>query len=150
MNALVWLAWTLAILLPLPPFSYLQPIMVGGGAGTWFLVGYLLFATVAVVGFAGVSLLIFVIEAHELRKLNYGVTLAGFVLLYVGSLVGCLLLGIAGASGGYVLVIQQSTVNATQNVLSPYVNPITATSVAAVAGTAFTIYGMATAQESKG
>ena len=150
MNALLWLAWTVAILLPFPPFSYLQPIMVGGGAGTWFLVGYLLFATVAVVGFAGVSLLIFVIEAHELRKLNYGVMLAGFVLLYVGSLVGCLLLGIAGASGGYVLLIQQSTVNATQNVLSPYVNPITAASVAAVAGTALTIYGMATAKESKG
>jgi len=124
--------------------------MVGGGAGTWFLVGYLLFATVAVVGFAGVSLLIFVIEAHELRKLNYGVTLAGFALLYVGSLVGCLLLGIAGASGGYVLVIQQSTVNTTQNVLSPYVNPITAASVAAVAGTALTICGMVTAKESKG
>ena len=124
--------------------------MVGGGAGTWFLVGYLLFATVAVIGFAGLSSLIFIIESYERRKLNYGVMLTGFTLLYVGSLVGCILLGIAGASGGYVVVIQQSTVNTTQNVLSSYVNPITAASVAAVAGTALTIYGMATAKESKG
>jgi hypothetical protein len=123
--------------------------MVGGGAGTWFLVGYLLFATVAVVGFAVISSLIFVIEAHELRKLNSGIMLVGFILLYVGSLVGCLLLGVAGASGGYEVVIQQSTVNATQNVLSSYVNPITAAAVAAVVGAALTIYGLTTAKESK-
>jgi hypothetical protein len=123
--------------------------MVGGGAGTWVLVGYLLFATVAVGGFAGISSLIFVIEAHELRRLNYGAMLPGFILLYGGTLAGCLLLGLAGASGGYAAVIQQSTVNATQNILSPYVNPITAASSFAVAGTAFTIYGMVTAKATK-
>jgi hypothetical protein len=108
-----------------------------------------LFATVSVGGFAGISSLSFVIEAHELRQLDYGSMLAGFILLYAGSLIGCLLLGIAGASGGYVAVIQESTVIATRNVLSPYVDPITAASAAAVAGTAFTIYGMATAKASK-
>lgn len=145
-NAIVWLAWTVAILLPVPPFSSLQPIIVGGGAGTWFLVGYFLFAIVAVGGFAGVSSLVFVIEAHELRRLDYGAMLIGFILLYGGTLAGCLLLGLAGASGGYAAVMQQSTVNGIQNILSPYAEPITAASSVAVAGTAFTIYAMATAK----
>jgi membrane-bound ClpP family serine protease len=145
-NTVVWVGWTVAILLPFAPFSYLQPIMVGGGVGTWFLLGYLLFPTVAIVGSAGISSLVFVIEAHERRRLHYGIMLTGFILLYGGALAGCFLLGIAGASGGYALVIQQSTVNAAQNLLSPYVNPITAASSIAVVGTGFTIYGMATAK----
>jgi hypothetical protein len=149
LNAIVWIAWTVAILLPFAPFSYLQPIIVGGGAGTWFLVAYLLFPTVAVGGFAGISSLVFVIEAYERRRLNHAVMLTGFILLYGGAVAGCLLLGIAGASGGYALVIQPSTVNAAQNVLSPYVDPITAASSIAVAGTVFTTYGMATAKATK-
>jgi hypothetical protein len=149
-NALVWLVWTVAILLPFPPFSYLQPIIVGGGAGTWFLVAYLLFVAVGVGGFAAVSSLIFVVEAHELRRLDYGSMLVGFILLYGGVLAGCALLGIAGALGGYVLVIQQSTVNGTRSLLSPYSNPITAASAAAVLGAALTMYAMATGKPSKG
>lgn len=148
-NAIVWVAWTVAILLPFAPFSYLQPILVGGGAGTWFLVAYLLFLTVAVGGFAGISSLAFVMEAYEQRRPNYGIMLTGFILLYGGVLVGCLLLGAAGASGGYALVIQSSTVNAAQNLLSPYVDPITAASSIAVAGTGLTIYGLATAKATK-
>jgi hypothetical protein len=148
-NAIVWIVWTAAILLPFAPFSYLQPIMVGGGAGTWFLLGYLLFLTVAVVGFASISSLVFVIEAHEQRRLNYGIMLTGLIMLYGGIIIGCLLLAIAGASGGYALVIQQSTVNAPENLLSPYVDPITAASLVAIAGTGFTIYGMATAKATK-
>jgi hypothetical protein len=145
----VWIAWTVAILLPFAPFSYLQPIIVGGGAGTWFLVAYLLFPAVAIGGFAVISSLTFVIEAYERRRLNYAVMLTGFILLYGGLLVGCLLLGIAGASGGYALVIQPSAVNAAQNVLSPYPDPITAASSIAVAGTVITIYGMASAKATK-
>ena len=148
-NAVVWLIWTVAILLPFEPFSDLQPIMVGGGAGTWFLLGYVLFAAVGVGGFVSASSLVFVIETHERRNLSYPITLTGFILMYVGTLIGCILLGIAGASGGYTLVIQHSTVNAAQNILSPYVNPITAASAIAVAGTGFTIYAMATAKATK-
>lgn len=148
-NTFVWLAWTVAILLPFPPFSYLQPIMVAGGAAVWFLVGYFLFVTVSVLGFAGISSFIFAIEIHEMRRLNPEIMLAGFVLLYAGTLVGCALLGFAGASGGYVVVIQQSTVNVTRSALLPYVDPIIAASVAAIAGTACTVYGMATAKASR-
>jgi hypothetical protein len=123
--------------------------VVAGGAGIWFLVGYFLFATVSVLGFAVVSLLSFVIEIHEARQINHVTMLVGFTLLYLGSVVGCLLLGIAGALGGYVVVIQQSTVNVTRSVLLPYVDPINAAAAAAIVGSALTIYGMATAKASK-
>jgi len=145
-NAIVWLAWTVAILFPFPPFSYLQPIMVGGGAGTWFLVGYLVFVAVSVVGFAVISSLIFAIETHELRKLCDRTIAGGFILLFAGSLAGCFMLGIAGASAGYALIIQPSTVNAAENILSAYVNPTTAAALAAVVGAALVIYAMATAK----
>jgi hypothetical protein len=148
-NAILWIVWTVAILLPFPPFSYLQPILVGGGAGTWFLIAYLLFPTVAVAGFASISFLTFVVETYEQRSLNSAIMLTGFILLYGGTLAGCLLLGTAGASAGYALVIQPSTINAAENILSPYVDPITAASSIAVAGTVFTICGMATAKATK-
>jgi hypothetical protein len=148
-NAIAWAAWTILILLPFAPFSYLQPIMVGGGAGTWFLLGYLLFPAVAVGGSTAISSLVFVIEIHERRRLNYGIMLTGLILLYAGVLTGCFLLAVAGASGGYALVIQHSTANNAQILLSSYVDPITAASLVAVTGTGFTIYGMATAKATK-
>ena len=145
-NAIVWMAWTVAILLPVPPFSYLQPIMVGGGAGTWFVVAYFLLLAVAVVGFAAISSILFVIEAHERRRLNYRIMLIGLVLLYVGTMSGFILLGLAGAIGGYVSVVENHTVSATDVLLSPYVNLVTASCLAAIVGAGFTIYGMGTAK----
>jgi hypothetical protein len=141
--------WTVAIVIPFAPFSYLQPIMVGGGPGTWFLVGYLLYPTVGVGGFAGISSLLFVIETYEGRTLNYGIMIIGFVLLCGGVLVGCVLLGIAGLSGGYVIIVQNSTVNVAQSVLSSYVVPISTASLAAVAGAGVCIYGMAAAKATR-
>jgi hypothetical protein len=145
-NAIVWLGWTVAILLPWPPFSYLQPIMVGAGAGTWFVVAYFLFLTIAVVGFAAISSIVFVIETHERRSLDYRVMLIGLILLYAGTVPGLILLGIAGAVGGYALVVENSTVSTINTLLSPYLNPITAACLVAVAGTGFVIYGMCTAK----
>jgi hypothetical protein len=145
-NAVIWIAWTVAILLPFPPFSYLQPIAVGGGAGTWFLLGYILLLIVDVMGFVAISSLVFVVEAHERRRVNYGIMLTGLILLYVGTLTGFILLGFAGAIGGYSLVIEHSTVNAAENLLLPYVNLITAAGLAAVAGAGLTIYGIGTAK----
>jgi hypothetical protein len=138
--------WTITIVLPFAPFSYLEPIMVGGGAGTWFLVGYLLYPIIGVGGFASIASFLFMIETYERRKLNHGMMLTGLALLFVGVLAGCVLLGVAGAIGGYTLVIQQSTVNVTQNLLSPYVDPITAASLVAVAGAGVLMFGMATAK----
>ena len=123
--------------------------MVGGGAGTWFLVGYLLYPIIGVGGFASIASFLFMIETYERRNLHHGMMLTGLVLLFVGVLAGCMLLGVAGAIGGYTLVIQQSTVNVTQSLLSPYVDPITAASLVAVAGAGVLIYGMATAKATK-
>ena len=66
--------------------------------------------------------------------------------MYVGVLTGCVLLGIAGASGGYAIIVQNSTVNVAQSVLSPYVTPISTASLAAVAGAGLSIYEMAAAK----
>jgi len=145
-NAVGSILWTIAIVLPFSPFSYLQPIMVGGGPGTWFLVGYLLYPTVGVGGFASISSLLFVIETYERRTLNRAIMLIGFILLYVGVLAGCVLLGLAGVSGGYATIVQGSTVNVAQNVLAPYVTPISTASLAAVGGAGVLIYGMAAAK----
>ena len=123
--------------------------MVGGGPGTWFLVGYLLYPIIGVGGFASIASFLFMIETYERRNLNHGIMLTGLILLFVGVLAGCVLLGVAGAIGGYTLVIQHSTVNLTQSLLSPYVDPITAASLVAVAGAGVLMYGMATAKATK-
>ena len=148
-NAVGSMLWTIAIVLPFAPYSYLQPIIVGGGPGTWFLVGYILYPIVGVGGFASISSFLFAIETYERRNLNQGIMLTGLILLYGGVLAGCVLLGIAGVSGGYAIIIQHSTVSVAQSVLSPYVTPITTASLAAVAGAGVSIYGMATAKATK-
>jgi hypothetical protein len=145
-NAVVWIIWTVAIVLPFPPFSYLQPIVVGGGAGTWFLLAYLLFLAVSVVGFAVLASIVFVVELHERRTLNQELMFIGLTLLYVGTTVGFILLGFAGAFGGYALVIEHSTVDATHDLLLPYVNSITAACLAATIGASLIIYGMCRAK----
>jgi hypothetical protein len=140
------MVWTIAILLPIAPFSYLQPIVVGGGPGTWFLLGYLLYPTIGVGGFGAISSFLFAIETYELRTPNGKIMSVGLALLVVGVLAGCLLLGIAGVSGGYTIVILHSTSDVAQDILSPYVNPITAASLIAVIGAGTSLYGMAAAK----
>ena len=73
--------------------------------------------------------------------------LVGFSLLFTGMTVSCILLGVAGAMGGYALTIQHSTVNNAQSLLTPYVNPITAFTLIGVAGAVFSIFGMITASK---
>jgi hypothetical protein len=138
--------WTIAIVLPLMPFSYLPPIIVGGGPGTWFLLGYVLYLTVGVGGLAALSALIFAIETYEGRILNEGIMMAGLTLLFSGVTVGCVLLGVAGVVGGYALTIQHTTVETVQNTLELYVDPITLASLVAVAGAGVSVFGMVTAK----
>jgi hypothetical protein len=144
-TALGSMIWTILIVLPLVPLSYLPPIMIGGGPGTWFLLGYVVYLTVGVGGFAGLSAFLFSIETYECRILNGRIMLTGLILLYLGVTAGSILLGIAGASGGYALTIQHATMNAAQNLLSPYVDPITVACLVAVVGAVALMYGMITA-----
>jgi hypothetical protein len=138
--------WTIVIVLPFVPLSYLPPIMIGGGPGTWLLLGYVLYLTVGVGGFAGLSAFLFTMETYESRTFNGRIMSTGLILLYLGVTAGSVLLGIAGAIGGYALTIQHSTVGATQSLLSPYVDPITIASLLAVAGAGVCMYGMITAK----
>ncbi len=135
------------ILLPFSPFSDVPPIMIGGGPGTWFLLGYVLYMAIAVGVFPGFSALLFTIETYEGRRVNARIMLVGIVLLFIGVTVSCVLLAVAGAIGGYALTIQHSTVNDAQNLLVPYVNPIMACTFVAVAGTLVSIFGMITASK---
>jgi hypothetical protein len=146
LNAVGSILWTIAILLPFTPFSYLPPIIVGGGPGVWFLLGYVLYVAVGVGGFAGFSALLFQIETYEKRLPEKTVMLSGLILSLIGVVITCVLLGVAGASGGYALTIAHVSENATAALLVPYVNPITATSLIAVAGAGASIYGMTTAK----
>ena len=120
--------------------------MVGGSAGTWLLLAYVLFLVVGVLGFAAVSTFILIIEANEQRRPNHRIMLTGLILSYMGTLASLLSLAIAGEIGGYSLIIAHSTVNATQNLISPYANLITATSLSAIVGAALIVYGMGTAK----
>ena len=135
--------WTVSAVLPLAPFSYLPPIIVGGGPGNWFLLGYILYLSVGVGGFAAFSAFLFEIETYEGRTLHDGVMLLGLVMLFGGVTVGCVLLGVAGAVGGYALTIRHTS--SAQSLLSFYVNPITAASMIAVAGAGVSLYGITTA-----
>jgi hypothetical protein len=146
LNAFGLILWTVAILLPFTPFSYLPPIIVGGGPGVWFLLGFVLYAAVGVGGFAGFSALLFQIETYEGRSPKRPVMLFGLILSLIGVIMACVLLGIAGAIGGYALTITHISENATEALLVPYVNPITAAALITVAGAAVSMYGMATAK----
>jgi hypothetical protein len=134
--------WTIIIVLPFVPLSYLPPIIIGGGPGTWLALGYVLYLSVGVGGFAGLSAFLFTIETYEDRTLNDRIMLSGLILLYVGVTVGSVLLGVAGAIGGYALTIQHATADAAQSLLTPYVDPITVASLVAVAGAGVSMYGM--------
>lgn len=135
------------MVIPVAPFSYLPPIMVGGGPGTWLLLGYLLYPAVGIGGLASLSAFLFMLETFERRVPDGRIMLTGLLLLEAGVLVGCILLGVAGAAGGYAITVAHSNVEAARSVLRPFVNPITVASLVAVAGAAACILGLATARK---
>jgi hypothetical protein len=141
-SAIGFLVWTVVIALPFQPFSYLPPIIVGGGPGTWFLLSYLLALAVGVAGFGAISSFLHTIEVHENRSVNPGVMWPAFVLMCVGFAFSCLLLAIAGASGGYTSTISNASGTSVENLLKPFVYPVTASTLVAVVGAALALYAM--------
>lgn len=134
--------WTVFIVLPFRPFSYLPPIIVGGGPGIWFVLSYLLLLMVGVAGFGTVSGLLHTIEADESRSLNPLIMSLALVLLGLGTAFSCGLLAVAGAVGGYDSTVLGTSGSSVHEQLSLYVYPITATSLATLAGAALTLTGM--------
>ena len=92
------LVWTVLIVLPFQPFSYLPPIIVAGGAGTWFVLSYLLYLSISIGGFGVLSYFLYALEIQERRTLNQTTIALGFALLNFGVIASCVLLAIAGSS----------------------------------------------------
>jgi hypothetical protein len=138
-STLAALVWTLIIVLPFEPFSYLPPIIVGGGPGVWFILAYVLFLVAGVGGFGIISGFLVTVELHEHRTLDDRVMWPAFLFMCVGIAGSCVLLGAAGAVGGYAATFQGSSTDAIHDLLSPYVNPITTLVIIAVIGAALAV-----------
>jgi len=134
------LIWTVAMVLPFSPFSELPPIMVGGGPGQWLVVAYLLYISLGAGAFGWLSGLLHVIERGENREVSPSLMWPGFVMLFFGVTASCVSLGYAGASGGYASINGASS--SLHQMLSPYVYPVTATTVVAVAGAVLVLLAM--------
>lgn len=146
LNTLAALVWTALMVLPFAPFSDVPPIIVGGGPGTWLTVAYLMFLAVGIGGFGVLSSLLATMELHEGRLVDSKVMWPASVLLCVGFVGGCILLGTAGAVGGYESTFEGASTAAIHDLLSPYVYPITALTLAAVIGAVLVVLSMARAR----
>ena len=140
------LIWTVVIVLPYPPFSYLPPIIAGGGPGTWLVLAYVLFIVVGIGGFGSLSAFLTTVEIHEGRAIDARTMWPALVLLSVGVTGSCLLLGLAGASGGYAATYGASSANSIDSLLSPYVDPITTLTLVAVIGAGLAVLSMVRAR----
>jgi len=137
---------TFIIVLPFRPFSYLPPIIVGGGPGEWLVLGYLLYAVLGSCGFGALSALLFALETHEGRRPDARMMAAALVLLFIGVTAACALLMLAGAMGGYSITIEGATTQATESTMAPYVYPVSLAALAAVLGAGLLVVGMTNAK----
>ena len=143
MSVLGALAWTVAMVVPFPPFSKIPQIIVEGGAGQWLVVAYLLYLSLGGGAFGWLSSLLHTIEKEENRDVSPSLMWPGFVMLFFGVTVSCVSLGYAGASGGYASIINANGVSPSlHQMLSPYLYPITATTIVAVAGAVLVLLAM--------
>lgn len=140
------IVWTVVIVLPYVPFSYLPPIMVGGGPGIWLILGYVLFIVVGVSGFGAISAFLTTVELHEGRSIDDRTMWPALILLSVGVVGSCLLLAVAGAVGGYSATFETSSVKSIDDMLTPYVNPIIAFVMLAAVGAGLAVLSMVRAR----
>jgi hypothetical protein len=140
------LVWTVVIVLPFAPFSYLPPIVVGGGPGIWLVLGYMLFIVVGIGGFGCLSAFLTTVELHENRIIDPRTMWPALFLLSIGVVGSCLLLAVAGAVGGYASTYGTSSAQSIHDMLLPYVNPIIALTLIAVAGAALAVLSMVRAR----
>ncbi|MDG6900373.1 MAG: hypothetical protein JRM80_00220 [Nitrososphaerota archaeon] len=139
------LVWTAAIVLPFEPFSYLPPIIVGPGPSTWLVLAYVLFLVVGIGGFGSLSAFLSTVELHENRTVDSRIMWPALVLLSVGFVGSVLLLAVAGAVGGYDSYLG-FTANSIDQVLSPYVFPITGMVLITIIGAALAVLSMVRAR----
>jgi len=145
-SALVAMVWTSLMVLPFAPFSDVPPIIVGGGPGVWLIIGYLLFLAVGIGGFGAMASFLVAVELHEGRAVDSRIMWPAMILLSFGYAGSCLLLGVAGAVGGYESTFETASAKAIDDLLSPYVYPITALTLIAVVGAALALLAMVRAR----
>jgi len=145
-SALAVMVWTTLMVLPFAPFSDVPPIIVGGGPGVWLVIGYLLFLAVGVGGFGAMASFLVTVELQEGRAVDSRIMWPAITLLSFGYAGSCLLLGAAGAIGGYESTFETASAKAIDDLLSPYVYPITALTLIAVVGAALALLAMARAR----
>jgi hypothetical protein len=136
------LVWTVAMVIPFPPFSDFPPILVGGGPGQWLVVAYLLYLALGSGGFGWLSGLLYTIEKAENRIISSSIMWPGFLMLFSGVTASCVSLGYAGAAGGYASIINGASTTSLKQMLSPFVYPITAMVAVAVAGAVLVLLAM--------
>ena len=146
LSTLAALVWTVVVVLPFVPFSYLPPIIVGGGPGIWLILGYVLFLVVGIGGFGCLSAFLTTVELAENRTVSPSTMWPALILLSVGVVGSCLLLAIAGATGGYASTYGTSSAQSIHDMLSPYVDPIITLTLIAVAGAALAVLSMVRAR----
>lgn len=148
LSVVVAIAWTVALILPFDPFSSLLPVMIGGEAGTWLLLGYVVYLSVAVGAFAGLSAVLSELE-REARTPNSALMWVSLVTLIAGVNTSCLLLGYAGAFGGYAQTIQHLPGSEIDGMLNPFVDVIRITTATSVLGALAALLGIASARGGK-
>ncbi len=133
LNAIIASIWTLIIVLPIEPFPILLRIIVSGGPGVWFVLGYILFIIVGFCGFSGLSYIYYTNE-NEGRRINGKLALMGFIMAYVGTIGATVMLAIAGTIGGYEYSIVHSSTEKIRRLLEPLVNPIRLLTIITIMG----------------
>jgi amino acid transporter len=140
------MVWTAAIALPFAPFSNLLPIIVAGGPGIWFVLAYVLFIVVGVGGFGALSAFLTTVELHERRTIDPRTMWPAIILLSIGVVGSCFLLGAAGAVGGYAATYGASSAGSIDSLLSPYVYPISSFTLVTIVGAALAVLSMVRAR----
>ncbi|MEM0097561.1 MAG: hypothetical protein QXY52_03755 [Conexivisphaerales archaeon] len=133
-NAIVSVIWTVLFIIPFEPFTYLLVIVERGGPGIWFLIAYFLYIIVGSLGFAVISSLLYIIEVQERRFISGKAMVLGFSFAYAGVTASSIMMGIAGALGGYAMYFANYPESQIVNLLSAYVYPIAVTAFLAAIG----------------
>jgi hypothetical protein len=120
--------------------------MVGGGPGIWLVFAYVLFLVIGIGGFGVLSAFLTTVELHEGRTLDPRTMWPALILLSIGVSGSCLLLALAGAVGGYATTFETTTAKSIDNLLLPYVDPITTLTLIAVIGAALAVLSMVRAR----
>jgi hypothetical protein len=100
-NALIGIVW---LLFPIIIDTRIAQTIAGGSAGTWGFLGFMLFITVGVLGFAAFASLYYIIPKATGGRVNNVLAWFHLALMEIGTVIGTALLGYAGYIGGTTIL----------------------------------------------